>query len=130
MNLVCDGGCKSNGNNPTAMMWRVYDMNKRGLVADKTVTKLVEGGKELELTNNKAELCALVEAARIATRGSTIKTDSNVVLSWVTYGLPEKTKAKDKEFIARGIAAAQQLIQSKKLNVIKFVGSKNPADCK
>lgn len=130
MNLVCDGGCKSNGNNPTLMMWRVYDSDKKKLVVDKSTTKIVENGRTLELTNNKAELCAFVEAARIASRGSRIGTDSKIVLFWIKNGLTGKSKAKDQEFIIRGISAARELITKKQLKVYWFNEKINPADCK
>lgn len=130
MNLVCDGGCKSNGSNPTLMMWRVYDRDKKTLVVDKSTTKIIEGGRTLELTNNKAELCAFVEAARIASYGSIIGTDSKVVLSWIKNGLPDKSKAKDQEFVIRGISAARELIAKKQLKIYWFNEKVNPADCK
>ena len=130
MMLICDGGCKSNGNNATRMDWKVYDVAKKTVMISKSVREIKENGKKLELTNNKAELCALVEAARYASWNSTIKTDSNVVLAWVKNGLSPKSKVKDREFVLRGIKAAQELIARKKLTIIKFTGDVNPADCK
>ncbi len=130
MMLICDGGCKSNGNNATRMDWKVYDVAKKEIVISKSTKAIKENGKQLELTNNKAELCALVEAAKFASWNSTIKTDSNVVIAWVKNGLSAKSKVKDREFVLRGIKAAQELIARKKLTIIKFVGDVNPADCK
>jgi len=112
------------------MDWKVYDVAKKEVIISKSVNAIKENGKQLELTNNKAELCALVEAAKLATWNSTIKTDSNVVLTWVKKGLSAKSKVKDREFVLRGIKAAQELIARKKLTIIKFTGDVNPADCK